>query len=766
MWNETKIEEFTNWIIRHRFKVLLISLLVTVGIGYGSKFIGFDNNHKIYFSPDNPELIAQEKLNEVFNDTRNIFIGIEATDGSIFSKENLQALRKLEQESWSTPFSIRVDAISNFQHTHAEGDDILIESLMPEADDLTPEAIRYMKEIALSEEVLVGRLVSTDGKMAGINITVETVEDTVGQNIVITNYVRSLCQNFEQENPHLKTYITGQAALSTAFNESSKKDGEVLIPIMLLVIIVCSLLTTRSVYSALITLLILIASVVVALGLTGFLGIKFNALSFSAPTIIMTLGIANSIHILVSFLQAFRSGQEKKVAIQSGMAINFKAILFTSITTIIGFLVLNLNDSPPFHDLGNISALGVLAALLFSVFTLPALIAITPFKANKDQQIQPETHPFFDALAAFVVRRRKAIIPVFVFLAALFAILSFQNEFNDEFTRYFSKQIEFRSNTDKVSEHMTGIYDIQFGLSAKGEGGITDVEYLSTLNRFDTWLKKQPHVTHVLGIHDVVKRVNRSMHGDDPAYKTIPESTVEATQYLLMYEMSVPFGLDLNNQINMDKSKSKFSIIVENISSRELLQLTSSAERWLEKNAPEYMHAKGISTPIMFAHLGNRQINGMIKGGLLALVIISIFMMLLLKDVKTGIMSLIPNVIPVFMAFGVWFLIDGQVNSAVAMVFGMTLGIVVDDTVHIIVKYTYARKKLQKSKEESLVHTLEHTGRAVIATSVILIAGFAVLGFSNFTMNSAMGIMTAIVIFCALILDLLLLPALLISIKK
>lgn len=463
-----------------------------------------------------------------------------------------------------------------------------------------------------------------------------------------------------------------------------------------------------------------------------------------------------------------RMGEPKLNAIKNAMLLNFKAILFTSLTTVIGFLTLNFNDSPPFHDLGNISAIGVVCALVFSVFTLPALMAITPFRKKKIKKNfnRSTIDKYLEFGVTKLLNYRKTVLFVFAGLSLLFIVLSFGNVFSDNYIKYFSPRIKFRQDTDHIMGKMTGIYNIDFKINGGAEQSITTPEYIILLDLFEQWLYKQEHVRHVNGIHDIIKRVNKSMHNDDMSYFEVPGSADLISQYLLAYEMSVPYGLDLSSQINLDKSASKFSIIVDNISSEELLLLTANAEQWLRDNASTIMISEGASVPIMFAHMGNRQIKGMIKGGLIALILISILLILLLRNFKLGLLSLLPNLLPVFFAFGFWGLFIGQVNSAAAMVFGMTLGVIVDDTVHVLVKYMYAKEKLSYGIKAAITYTVVHVGKAIIATSAILFAGFAVLGFSNFEMNSAMGKMSVLVILAALILDLFFLPILIFLVES
>ena len=338
--------------------------------------------------------------------------------------------------------------------------------------------------------------------------------------------------------------------------------------------------------------------------------------------------------------------------------------------------------------------------------------------------------------------------------------------FNDEFINYFDESVEFRSDTDYISENLTGIYNIEYSIGSGESGGINNPEYLKNLNAFEDWLNEQPEVIHVNAFSEVARRVNRSMHGDDPQYYKVPENREEAAQYLLLYELSLPFGLDLNNQINVDKSETRLTVTIKNLSSVEMIAFAKRGEEWLKTNTPEPMHAIGVSPTLMFSKLGFRQADSMQKGNIVALILITLILILALRSFKLGMLSIIPNVTPVLVGFGIWALYKGQINTGMVIVFGMTLGIIVDDTVHFMSKFLRAKRELGYNSEQAVVYAFETVGKALVTTTIVLLAGFSVLSTSAFALNSYMARLTVIIISAALIIDFILLPSLLILVNR
>jgi predicted RND superfamily exporter protein len=343
----------------------------------------------------------------------------------------------------------------------------------------------------------------------------------------------------------------------------------------------------------------------------------------------------------------------------------------------------------------------------------------------------------------------------------LFGVLIPQNELNDQFVSYFNKRIDFRNDTDHIMDNLTGIYAVEHSLGAAGSGGISEPEYLAKLDEFSEWYRQQPEVMHVFTFSDIMKRLNKNLHGDDASYYRVPDNRELAAQYLLLYEMSLPYGLDLNNQINIDKSATRFTATLANVKSNSIKGVAERAEQWLRDNAPETMYATGSGPSVMFSYIAERNIKSMLLGTGLAIVLIAITLVVALRSFKFGLLSLVPNLVPAILAFGTWGLLVGEIGLALSVVTAMTLGIVVDDSVHFITKYLRARRVKQLAPDDSVRYAFSTVGRALVVTTMILVAGFLVLSFSSFKLNSGMGQLTAITITFALIADFLLLPGVL-----
>lgn len=757
------VTRYAQWVLRWRIPVILVSLLLAFGAGFGAQRLTFSQDYRLFFGPQNPQLQAYDALQRIYTKNDNLMFVVTPPHGEVFTPEALETVRQLTAEAWKLPFANRVDSITNFQHTRAVGDDLWVGDLFPDPMAMTPIALAEARQVALAEPALKNRIISETGAVTGVNVTLqipEETEQTIGDMVA---EARVLAAEFEERYPGTEIRLTGTAALNNAFAESSSSDMATLLPLMFLAIAVTMWFLLRSVSGTVATLAVVALSAITAMGLAGWMGFQITAPVASAPTMILTLAVADSIHVLVTMLNEMRHGRSKQEAIVESLRVNFSPVFLTSFTTAIGFLSMNFSDSPPFRDLGNITAMGVLAAWLFSLFLLPALMSFLPVRVKTAEE-EPAVQ--MGRFADLVVRRRRPLLWGTSALAlALIAFIP-MNELNDQFVEYFDERVDFRRDTDYASANLTGIYQLEFSLDSGESGGIADPAYLAKIEEFTNWLEAHPKVLQVTSFSQVMKRLNKSLHADDPAWYRTPEQQDLAAQYLLLYEMSLPFGLDLNNQINVDRSATRLIATMRDISAVELREAAAEAEQWLRDNARESMWTAAASTPLMFAHISERNIKSMLTGILLAIVLIAGCLVVALRSLKIGLLSLIPNLLPAGMAFGLWGIFVGEIGIAISVVAGMTLGIVVDDSIHFLSKYLRARREKGLDPTESVRYAFSTVGRALVVTTIVLVAGFGVLSFSAFAVNSGMARLTLVAIVLALAADFTLLPALLMHMER
>ena len=754
-------QKMSDSLYRFRLPLFLLSLFLLVISSVGLKNTILVTDYKAFFNADDPYLNAYLDLQEEYDGADHITFLIRSEEGSLFTKNTLKALKSFTEKSWKLPFTTRVDSITNYQHSYAEDDTLIVQDFVDGIDQLDTAKIATLSKIATSNITLLNRLISPSGDSTAIHVSMIIPDPLIDNTKEMMAKARELVNSIKAETPYLTIHIAGVSAVNHAFGEIAEKDGATMLPLMFLIILVVCGLLLRSVVSVLLVLFIIIASILTSLGIAGWLGLPLNNINIIAPNIILTLAVTDAVHLLTSFFKDARAGMDKTEALKRSLATNLRPIFLTSLTTVLGFLSLNFNESPPFRSLGNITAIGVVAALVYSLMVLPFFMAkLSPAKKN---QVQKPLS--FDRYLEVLFRNRNKVLWTLLVMSVTLAAFSTLNKLNDDNIDYFDQSTDIWQAANFSDQHLGGPLLLEYGLNSGQQEGIYNIVYLAQVDAFSQWLRLQPDVVHVDSFTDVLRRINRNMHSDQADTYHLPASRELAAQYTLLYELSLPYGLGLTNQVNLNKEASRLSVIMHKVKADRVIELNEQALQWLQNNAPE-ISTQGASVNLMFAHLGHANLDSMIKGSIIIVLVIALTLVITLGSLRFGLISMVPNLLPPLVMFGIWGLLIGEINFGAAAVFSIAIGIIVDDTVHMLSKYEFARNHHGLSPEAAIRYTFEHTGSALIITTAAIALGFFALSFSLLDLNKSMGIMVSSTVVIALFLDFVLLPTLLLWLDK
>lgn len=738
------------WIVNHPWMIMIVSLMLTMAAAQHLSQLTLNNDPRTLFSDDNPDFKRFTDIDNTFISTENVVFALHPKNDNIFTNETLKAIEELTDKGWEMTGSIRVDSLANFQQTTSKGDDLLVDYLVKDAGHFNDQELQNIKKSTLSQPSLVNQLVSKKGHVAGVVVSVNLDEkrENAPQ---IADEARALRDEFRAKYPDIDFYVTGTVVFSDAMAKASEESIAEILPYATAVVIICFAVILQSFFGTLVTVLVVSFSITAAMGLAVLAKVEFQPVTMFGPAIILTLAVADCLHILVTFKHGLRQGLEKKDAMVESLRVNYQPVMLTSVTTAIGFLGLNASESPPFQALGNIVAGGVMIALILSLTLLPAVMMLAPNRPVKQKVEKPQL--WMEAFARFIIRNHKRLLVITtVFVIGLCAAVPL-NQFNDVWSEYFDESYEVRIANDFIIRELTGMHRFEVAIPSGKENGIYDIEYLKNLEKFAAWLQTNKNIVSAVPFSELHKRLNKTMHGDLEKYYVLPDSRELAAQYFLLYEMSLPMGLDIQNQVSIDRSQTRYVVTMKQLSSNEVLAAADDMDRWIEKNFPPNMQTKVTGLDVVFGGMGKRNTYSMISGTFIALLMISACIMYAMKSLKYGFISLLPNLLPALTAFGVWGLIDGYVNLASSVVACLTIGIVVDDTVHFLSKYVRARKEQNLTADQAVLYAFKTVGVALVSTSIILVGCFGVQAFSHFGPAAALGLLTSITIFLALVVD-------------
>jgi uncharacterized protein len=562
---------------------LLIGLIAFLAVAYGLTMARFSTDYRIFFSKDDPGLAAFEHLESTFTKTDNVLFVVKAREGTIFQADALEAIQELTTVGWTLPHASRVDSLTNFQHPESKGDDIVVGELVPvPARALDAAGLERARAAAASEPLLTGSLLARDGRTAAVNVTLRLPGKEPTEVSESANAARKAVELARTKHPGLDIRGSGMAFMNDAFMQASMRDMGVMMPLMVLVMLIGMVFVMRSGLATLAVAAIIAVSAAMSMAVAGWLHYPLTPPAVAAPMIVLTVAVADGVHIVLAAMEGMREGKTRGQAVVASLEKNLEAITYTWLTTIVGFVCLNYSEAPPVTHLANMTCVGVTVAFLYSFTVLPALLVILPVRARGAAKtaVRPvDARPTaMERVAAFVVKRRLPLLLGTVVITVIAGIQASRLETNDQFVKYFDESIPFRRDVDFTMKNLSGIYRLEYQVGSAGPSGIVEPAYLERLDAFGGWLRAQPEVEHVYSIADVVKRVNQVVSGDDQSAYRIPASREAVSEALLVYEMGLPQGLDLTDRVNVDRSAARLTVTVKDVSSKQMTAFTARSE--------------------------------------------------------------------------------------------------------------------------------------------------------------------------------------------
>ena len=750
-------------IIRYRPLCIIISLLILAGLAQGLSKINFNPDINAFF-PENDTLTTSHlSIEDTYSSMDNAVIGIGVKEGTVFTNEVLSLIEDLTERAWKTPHSLRVDSLSNYSYVSADGDDLYIEPFLEGSSTYDLKTLKEKELIIEEEELAYGAIISKDKKTSLINIVFDPPrKDIEAEYQESLNYVLGFLEEARKNHPEVDLIISGIVYMEYQSPMLLKAQMPKLMPTAILVILLTLFLLLRSLVAVAGSFLVILMSVVSAMGSIGFMSGDIAQPFIMVPILIATLAVADCVHLFTLYFQNLDSSRKSKEAMLESLKLNLQPLFLTSLTTAIGFLSLNLAPVEPLRGIGNGVAVGVFLAFIFTVLLLAPIVSYFNVKQSKNINFQKNIARKLGRFSIKNYKRLLVIVPVIsCFLMAFIPL----NKTNDNPLEFYSERYTTSAADSKwISQRIGGTFPVSYELNSQGI--VSDPEFLREVDKFSEWLASNKEVLHVSSLSKIMKNLNKTLHGKQDEWNIIPTEPDLSAQYLFFYEMSLPYGLDLTNSISQNKESIKLVASLKELGSLEYREFAKKVENYASQNMPEDMVSIGTGTRPIFAFMSNMLITQLIYALGIGIVLITATIILFFRSLRYGMLTSVTNLLPIGVAFGIWAIVSGEISMLVGIGMGTTLGIIVDFTVHFLSKYLHARRQKNLSAEEAVEYAFETVGFALIITSFSLILGFLVLLQAFFIPIHGFVLFSSIAFLSALIIDLLLFPALLITWDK
>ncbi|PHS59242.1 MAG: hypothetical protein COB17_01595 [Sulfurimonas sp.] len=747
---------FVDKVIKFRWYIAILIPLITLMTTYSLKNLEFEGSYKIWFGKESKILAQYDDFRAIFGNDDVISIAFTNEDG-IFTKEALSSIENITTKLWQTDYIARVDSITNYQYIHSDEkypDEIIVEDFIQDLDSLTQSDLDKKRDIALGEDLIIGKLISSDAKTTMI---VGRLTPKAGDDPYVSFKVRDAVLDIlkvEEVKHGFKFHLSGGPVINTSFIEIAKKDGATLTPAVIFVAFILLFIVFKKLSSSLLSLSVVIFTFLIVLSIQVMLGFKLNNFTANIPVFVMAIGVADAMHLLWIYYVAKKLGMDNYEAIHYSVKKNFLALFLTSLTTSVGFASLSVSAVIPIKTLGIATASAAVLAFVLTILFIPAVLAILNPKINpkKENSSHEDEHKFAHWYTGFIIRNNKIILFISMLLFLGIGMGIFKARVDSNTVRYFKPNVAFRSDVSYLQKNLTGPMSYEVIVDSKVSDGIKNAKFLKEVDRFYTEYKsKYKDIRHISSLMDIVKTFNKVMNKS----KTIPEDQNLIAQYFLLYSLSLPQGMEINDKMDIDERLLRLTVSVNTVDTSKDLEMIKWAEDWW---AEAGYSAEVNGQTVMFAHMQHDVTDTLIKSISLAVLLISIIMFLIFRSWRLLPLFIVPNILPIMLVVGVmgWFSID--IDLGVAIAGAIIIGVAVDDTIHFMVKYIEARKRGDDFRS-SMNYVMSYSGSAIIFTTFILSVSFMVFIFSDFNPNYHFGIVTASALIIAVLVDLVALPA-------
>ena len=750
------MKAYIDFLHKFRWYIVFMVPLIVFGLATNLKHLEIDGSYRIWFEKDSQTLIDYDNFRNEFSNDDGIVI-VFKDENSIFNTKALSSIQRITEALWDMPHIDRVDSITNYQHVHAtidKPDEVLVDDfIMEDLNEATPSYLKERKELATSDSIIVQRFISEDSTTTMIFARLEADANENGDiSAEMMGYIHPLIEA-ESNKTGYKYWLNGGPPMTQAFVDIAGHDAMVFTPLVFLASMILLFMLFRRVSGALVPLAVVLFTFLSVLAVQTLLGYKLNNFTANIPVFIVAIGIADAVHIYSLWLMGKKEGLENKVAVAHSLHKNFLPILLTSLTTTVGFSTLAISDIVPVATLGIATASGAVLAFVISILWMPAVLLLLKKPIAVDKVEKKEVKSF--GYGAFIVKNDKKIVLFGTLIVAVLGLGLLFVKVDSNTIKYFDKEVEIRKSSEFTMDNLTGSMSYILIADSGKPDGIKDPAFLHTVEKFydDYKIMFPKDVRHVGSLLDTIKRYNKIMNQKE----VIPKNRELVAQYLLLYSMGLPQGMEITDQMDFDQRKLRITVLTNIVDNSKDMKMINFAKEWWAKT-PYSMTLTGQTA--MYAYMAKDVTATLIYSLSLTILIVSIMMLLIFKRLKILWILLLPNLLPVILVIGVMGWLGLTIDMGVAIAGAIIIGVAVDDTIHFLVKYFDARKR-GLGMADTFDEVLHYAGRAIFFTTVVLSLSFSVFAFSTFTPNQNFGVVTAIALIIALIIDLLYLPALL-----
>lgn len=748
------------WIVRHPVLSLIFLVVVMVILSVKIMTVEIDSSAEGLMAEGDPERLYYETIKEKFGSDTLTVIVIEAKGGDIFQEESLRFVETLTDKVGELNGVTNIQSLTTVNKIKGEGDFLNTNKLIEEVPT-NPEELKQLREDTLRNDVFINNIISKDGKIAGINIFTENRENDKKFNETFTKAVDKIVEEYKGDH---RAYQIGNPIAKVTFSSYIVKDQQTLTPIAVVFLIVLLFFTLRSSIAALLPILTGGLSIGATIGFMTLMGYPVNVVTAIIPALLIAIGCTEDIHMITEYFEGLRHGKNKKEAIMYMAGKCALPIALTSATTVFGFSSLALNKITILKQFGIVATFGLAINFLITIIVIPAFLQFLPvpkiFKTKtRKSTVKKTIDAFTDWFIKLTTEHKVAVTVCSLLVVAIAAIGCFKVKVNTDFISYFKEGSFIKQRISSIHKDLSGAMNFNIIIETGKEDKVKDPEVLKQIAMLQEYMKGMGTIDKSISLADHIKMMHRELNGGKKEFQVVPDSRNLIAQYLLLMS-------DEDTKTYVDSNCSTASIIVRHnvTSSASLTEVLDKIKAYVDKNFAKDLIVRFTGEGILINNAADYMAKGQVTSLGSSLLTIFAVMALLFMSIKAGIVSMIPNIVPIVLNFGVmgWFGIP--LNTGTCMVAAIALGIAVDDTTHFMARYNRELKETHDQKQ-AIANSLKGEGEPVLLSSVALAVGFVILAASQFNPTIHFGLLSALVMIFGYASEMLITPILLSSVQ-
>ncbi len=785
---ESGLENMGRIISIHPKKIILFILILSFFFISNLPKITIDTSTEGFLHHSDPALIRYETFKAQYGQDEKIMLVIRSKD--IFDMDYLTRLKALHAElEKSVPHLNDITSLINARNTRGMKDRLIVEDLF-ENWPSNKEELERIKQTAINSEMYANLLLNKELTLSTIILEPNAYETTESADVLegfsdeetskealefLTDQSKSemikaadeISKKYSQEG--FEVFMAGSLAVNDYNKKSVQKDMQKFVKLVLLMMAVFLFVVFRRISGVVLPILVVILSLLNTIGIMALSGTPITIPTQIIPSFLLAVGIGATVHLLSVFYKHFNHNLQKEKAIAYALGHSGLAIIMTSLTTAAGLLSFSTAKISPIADLGVFAAVGIMIALINTLVLLPAILAVLPLKPAKEKHLKKSLRmdDFLRGVALFSFNHAKSIVIAGILVFAVFFFFAMRVEFKHDPLSWQPDDSLVKISTQMVDKELKGSVSMEVIIDTKQKNGLYDS---ALLHKIDTIRKKAEAIEnkdYFVGkgwsVAEVLKEIHRALHANQQEYYRITKNDALIPQEFLLFENSG--SDDLEDLIDGSFSQARLTFKLPWMEAGEYEELSQELTGLIKDELGDSVEITITGMVPLFQRTLVAAMDSMAVSYVTAFFLITLMMILLLGSVKTGVVSMIPNVLPVVVSLGFMGMVSMPLDMFTMLVGAIVIGLSVDDTVHFFHNYARYHHKgfgVKKSVEE----TMMGTGRAMIATTIVLALGFYVYTFASLNNLINFGILTGSAIIVALLSDILLAPALLKLLSK